>query len=124
MYPPLAHRLPARPPQLASVWGSVYYTDFSKNGTRLNDEALPKDAPALLRTGDRLAVGGQVLRVRIVPALPAAGGAASAAAAASAATAAADDGPEAGAAGGAAAGARAAGRGGGAASARPARGGK
>ena len=105
-------------PQFASLWGSIWYTDLSKNGTRLNGELIPRDAPTLLRSGDRLTVGGEVLLVRIIAAAPETAAAAIAASAAAVAAsvgparAAADSGaPGAGAgpsAGGAAAGAPAA----------------
>lgn len=53
--------------KFACIWGVVYFTDFSKNGTRLNDEMMPKDTPVALASGDTLTIGSAIVEVTLVP---------------------------------------------------------
>ncbi len=45
----------------------IYLDRGSKNGSRINDAAIPADVPILLRHGDRLAVGDQKVTVELQP---------------------------------------------------------
>lgn len=74
--------------QFTSVYGTIYYTDLSKYGTKVNGDEAEKDKPVALKTGDALELGSTVLVVKLVPAkadsAPAAGAGAGGPAAAAA----------------------------------------